>query len=276
MLHNRTRRSASIPRRLVSESRPHLLPLYWMLRLSDLAREGMENSGSYRFADHIYLGSASGQGTVGRGVDRLLLSLPSSRSFRNRFIHARTQILEAIRSSPRRRIEILSVPSGIARELIEVALTLRRDDPDRLAQVRLHCLDVDPAPLAETHAILRREGLSNFALHQGDAFDTAAYPAGLDVITSTGLGEFLPEKSLIAFYRLCISRLRPGGLLISSATVQHRLSSYLMEHLAELTAHYRQESDLARIFESIPEAEASWQRDDHGYQILIRARRALE
>jgi SAM-dependent methyltransferase len=273
MLHNLTRRSASIPRRLLSERRPHLVPLYWLLRTSDLAREGMENSASFRFADHIYVGSASGRGTIGWSVDRLLLSLPSARSFRNRFVHARDEVLEAIRGSCRERIEVLSAPSGIARELIEAALSLRRSDPPRLARVRFHCLDFDPAPLAETRAAVDRLGLANFAFHRGDALDPAAYPPSLDVITSTGLAEFLPEPSLLQFYRLCVQRLRPGGQLITSATVRHRVSAFLMEHLAELTARYRDEADVARIFASIPEAEASWCRDQAGYQILIKARR---
>ena len=50
-LHNRTRTSASIPRKLLREGKLHLLPVYALMRTSDLAREGIENSGSYRFAD---------------------------------------------------------------------------------------------------------------------------------------------------------------------------------------------------------------------------------
>jgi hypothetical protein len=273
MLHNRTRRSASIPQRLLAERRVLLVPLYWILRTSDLAREGMENSGSYRFADHIYAGAASGRGPIGRGVDRLLLSLPSSRSFRNRFVHARDQILAAIRASSGRSLDILSAPSGIARELIEVARELRRDDPERLSGVRFHCLDGDSAPLNETREMARRENLSNFVFHHADVFDTRAYPEKLDVITSTGLAEFLPEESAVAFYRTCMERLIPGGVLITSATVRHRLSAYLMEQLAELTAHYRDESDLARMFARIPGFSVTWHRDERGYQILIVARR---
>jgi len=53
-LPNRTRQSASIPRRLVTEGKYHLLPVYALLTTSDLAREGIRNSGSFRFADHIY------------------------------------------------------------------------------------------------------------------------------------------------------------------------------------------------------------------------------
>ena len=57
-LHNRTRTSESIPRKLLREGKLHLLPIYALMRTSDLAREGIENSGSYRFADHVYRNEA--------------------------------------------------------------------------------------------------------------------------------------------------------------------------------------------------------------------------
>ena len=45
---NFTRRSPSIPRKLLRSGAVHLLPLYYLLRLSDLAREGIERSGIIR------------------------------------------------------------------------------------------------------------------------------------------------------------------------------------------------------------------------------------
>ena len=60
-LHNRTRTSTSIPRKLLREGKLHLLPVYALMRTSDLAREGIENSGSFRFADHVYRNEASGR-----------------------------------------------------------------------------------------------------------------------------------------------------------------------------------------------------------------------
>src|SRR5206468_12122983 len=95
-LPNRTRRSASIPRRLVSEGKYHLLPVYALLTTSDLAREGIRNSGSLRFADHIYRNEPSGRYGVGRLLDRVLLKLRGARSMRSRFFHSRREILGAI------------------------------------------------------------------------------------------------------------------------------------------------------------------------------------
>ena len=52
-LVSRTRVSTSIPGRLLRQGKLHLLPVYALMRTSDLAREGIANSGSDRFADHV-------------------------------------------------------------------------------------------------------------------------------------------------------------------------------------------------------------------------------
>jgi hypothetical protein len=65
------------------------LPIYWLLRTSDLAREGFENSGSYRFADHIYEDRPSGRYGVGQWLDSWLLKMPAVQAFRARYFMAR-------------------------------------------------------------------------------------------------------------------------------------------------------------------------------------------
>src|SRR5947209_5114880 len=124
-LPNRTRRSASIPRRLVSEGKYHLLPVYALLTTSDLAREGIRNSGSFRFADHIYRNEPSGRFGVGRMLDGVLLKLKGARSMRSRFFHSRREILRAVSemSGVTGEVTVVSVPCGIARDLFEVAET---------------------------------------------------------------------------------------------------------------------------------------------------------
>src|ERR1700686_4943592 len=156
-LPNRTRRSESIPLRLLAERKYHLLPVYALLTTSDLAREGIRNSGSFRFADHIYRNEPSGRFGVGRVLDRVLLKLRGARSMRSRFFHSRRQILRGLREAfddrhlrSRRahpvfaggamlddiaeigtdRIVVVSVPCGIARDLYEVAETLWMIEPD--------------------------------------------------------------------------------------------------------------------------------------------------
>src|SRR6202167_5787352 len=83
--HNRTRRTSSITGKLLRRGRVLELPVYWLLRTSDLAREGFDNSGSYRFADHIYRGQPSGSYGIGRWLDQRILRMRAVESFRSRF-----------------------------------------------------------------------------------------------------------------------------------------------------------------------------------------------
>src|SRR3954470_21040473 len=154
-LPNRTRVSQSIPRRLFGEGKLHLIPVYALLRTSDLAREGIENSGSFRFADHIYRGKPSGRYGVGLLLDTILLKLRGARSMRSRFLHSQRELLSIL--LPRNTghpttvlaadrvdqpVTVVSVPCGIARDLFQVAEILREYRPDDYERVRFIGVDL--------------------------------------------------------------------------------------------------------------------------------------
>ncbi|MBZ5619991.1 MAG: methyltransferase domain-containing protein [Acidobacteriia bacterium] len=231
----------------------------------------MENSGSYRFADHIYAGQASGRLGLGTLVDKALLSLPACRSFRNRYVHSRDRILEYVRTVRRDEYRILSAPCGLPRDLLEAALDLRKADPLLFGRIRFYGLDIDPAALAEARSMTSGHGFANFEFICADAFDSNAYPPSLDMVTSSGFAEFLEDRDLIRFYTACFAVLRKGGMLVSSATVRNRLSDYMLTNLAELLTHYRDEAALTQIFSRTPFGAIEMRRDAVGYQVLIAA-----
>jgi len=274
-LANRTRYSSSIPNRLLREGSWHLLPLYYLARLSYLGAEGIENSGSYHFADHIYVGKPKGRFAVGKLLDAALLSLPSSRSFRSRFIHSRDVIVKRGLENTANSYRVLSVPCGIPRDLIEAARELEQHTGGQSLRTTFYCLDLDPAVLSETSTLLASSKLSNFQLIQSDAFDETAYPAELDLITSTGFAEFLDEQSLVRFYNICFRRLRPGGVFITSSTVRHKLSDYFLRNIAELLASYRDEESLRALFAQTPFQHVALERDQVGFQVLVTAARVV-
>src|SRR6478752_3544849 len=127
------------------------------MRTSDLAREGIENSGSYRFADHVYRNEPSGRFGIGRALDALLLRMRGARSMRNRFNHTQREILAAARAHDARSatdpvastapFRVLSVPCGIARDLVLAANALERELPALYARSTFFGVDLDPAPL---------------------------------------------------------------------------------------------------------------------------------
>ena len=272
-LPNRTRRSESIPRRLLAERKYHLLPVYALLTTSDLAREGIRNSGSFRFADHIYRNEPSGRYGVGRVVDRVLLRLRGTRSMRNRFFHSRREILRAVRetSAPGAadQIVVLSVPCGIARDLFEVAEILHRDEPALYENVRFVGIDLDNEPLDLSCELTKDHPAFDFRC--ADALKAESFPVGVDIIVSLGFGEFLSDGMLYDFYRRCHSSLNNGGRFITSASRRDRISDYLARELAELYAHYRSAEQLTDLLKSAGFVKIQTTRDEVGFQTLAVA-----
>ena len=95
----------------------------------------------------------------------------------------------------------------------------------------------------------------------------------LDVIVSTGLGEFLDDDSLVRFYTNCHGHLRRGGVFVTSSMQADRIADYLMRQLAELNAHYRRGDELIRWLHSAGFYEVSARQDAVGLQTLVVARK---
>ena len=280
-LHNRTRTSESIPRKLLRQGKLHLLPIYVLMRTSDLAREGIENSGSYRFADHVYRNQPSGRFGIGRALDAVLLRMRGARSMRNRFHHTQREILTAARALESRSavdpvavtapFRVLSIPSGIARDLVLAARTVERELPGVYARSTFFGVDLDPAPVKLSRDLAGRD--DHYFFTRGDALDATSFPSELDVIVSTGLGEFLSDDLLVQFYKNCHDRLRPGGTFVTSSMQPDRVADYLMRQLAELHTHYRRGEEIIRWLHTVGFYEVSARQDDVGLQTLVVARR---
>jgi SAM-dependent methyltransferase len=256
-LANRTRVSRSIPRRLVAEGKLHLLPIYALLRTSDLAREGIENSGSFRFADHIYRAKPSGRFGVGTLLDGVLLKLRGARSMRSRFFHSQREIHSVLHpwghpadapTSDGDTAFVLSVPCGIARDLFDVAENLLKYHPAVYERVRFIGIDLDPTPIELSRELTRDH--PNFSFWQADALQPSSFPNEVDAIVSLGFGEFLDDAMLLDFYRNCHSALRKGGRFITSAMNRDRIGDYLARELAELHTHYRTSAQLTALLQS--------------------------
>ena len=272
--YNRTRESSSLPLTLLRRGRVLALPVYAALRRSDLAREGFDHSGSYRFADHIYRGEPSGQGAFGRWLDARLLALPAVRSFRSRFEAARDQLAAFLseRADHAGRLEVLSAPCGIPRELADGHEAFRTTGKPLRAQLTFHGLDLDPAALEEATAFAARRGLQPFVPHCGDVFEPSVYPENVDFITCTGLAEFLDDEQLERLYGVFFDRLRDGGMLVTSGMRGRPLSDYLLR-LAELNVHYRTAVDLETLARRYPFSRIDTHVDRFAIQSILVARK---
>jgi SAM-dependent methyltransferase len=268
--HNRTRRSSSIAGKLLRSGRVLELPVYWLLRTSDLAREGFENSGSYRFADHIYRDQPSGSHGIGRWLDKRILSMRATESFRSRFFMARDELFHFLRerSADRAHVDILSVPCGIPREFV-AAVEKFRAAGGVTAGIRFHVLDLDDDVLRQATTFACQHGIT-LTPHHGDALDPGTYAGEFDFITSTGLGEFLDDEQLATLYAAFHRVLRPGGVMVTSAMRRLRFSDYLLR-LAELHVRYRSAGDLAAMARRAGFLRLATSADRHGIQGFLKA-----
>lgn len=268
--HNRTRRSSSITGKLLRSGRLLELPVYWLLRTSDLAREGFENSGSYRFADHIYRGQPSGSYGIGRWLDQRILRMRAVESFRSRFFMARDELCKFLqeRSKYQTSLDVLSVPCGIPREFV-AAVEQFREAGGVTTGIRFHVLDLDDDVLRQAETFTGQHGIPLIA-HHGDALDMGTYAGEFDFITSTGLGEFLDDEQLATLYAAFHRILRPGGLMVTSAMRCLRFSDYLLR-LAELHVRYRSADDLAAMARRVGFLRLATSTDRHGIQGFLKA-----
>jgi SAM-dependent methyltransferase len=274
--YNRTRRSSSIPLSLVRRGRILDVPVYYLLRASDLAREGLDHSGSYRFADHIYRGEPSGRGYFGRWLDARLLAMPAARAFRFRYLAARDALaqflIERAGQSINSPIAVLSVPCGVPRELADAASDVRARIGQLPSSVVFSGIDLDEAVLAEARRFMAGRGLIAFETLRGDALDRRAYPHAFDFITCTGLTEFLDDERTGQLFRVLFDVLEPGGWFVTSGMQRRWASDYLLQ-LGELRIHYRDGVALQRLLAPLAFRDVAMCIDPTGLQTVVTARK---
>lgn len=245
-----------------------MLALYHLLRWSDFGREGIERSGSYRFADHLYRNVASGRGWLGRWLDRRLLDLPSARAMRQRYLKAKEAIADALenRNGP---LHLLAIPCGIPRDVSELAV----EWPDAAQRIRYAGMDLDPEVLAAARAHLAATLVGSQEFIEGNALVAGDFPRRpIDFVVSTGLGEFLDDEQLAIFYGNVFATLEEGGTFFTSATAFERRSDYLMKAF-EMEAHYRDKQRTEAILRRHPWRELNFASDATGLQTFVLARK---
>ncbi|HEY3901879.1 MAG TPA: class I SAM-dependent methyltransferase family protein [Chthoniobacter sp.] len=272
---NFTRRTVDLPAKFRREGLFALIPLYHLLRLSDLAREGIEHSGSYRFADHVYRNEASGTGRLGRWLDRRLLNLAATRAMRGRYERSHEAMERAfdahLAGGQPAPFRLLTVPCGIPRDVREFAGQMAGEDRTELSGIEYCGIDLDPVVVEAAAAFLADGPLPVRRIIQGNALDAAAYlPGGYHFIASTGLGEFLSDADLGAFYDNVFSALAPGGTFFTSATSYDRKSDFLLRSF-ELNSYYRTRADVGRLLGGRDWASMEFESHGSGLQTFVRA-----
>ena len=270
--YNRTRTSRSIPERLIKERRFHLLPLYYLLMTSNLAREGVAGSASYTFADHVYGARPAGRWGIGYLLDAAMLHTRSARAMRHRWTAARDEIVRYVQGSTAPSLRVLAVPCGLARELFAADRVLAGDETAQRSRVEWYGVDAD-SQLIESLQARAVSGPERFVFQVGDAFDESSYDSGLfSIILSTGFTEFLEDSQVLAFFRLLRSKLSRDGILITAALGRDGFSDYLLRNLGEIHTNYRPPAAILRLIDEAGFDSRRWYRDATGLQTVVVAR----
>ena len=246
--YNKTRNSKSIPLKLIKSGKPYLIPLYYLLLTSHLAKEAIISSGSYKLADHIYQGKAKGDFVIGYFIDLLLLNLKSAKSFRFRYLYAKKELLSLIEKFPANRgeIDILAVPSGLTREFFEVIEELHKKGNEKNSRITWHGIDLDKNLIK----LLNQKKLNvpaKMRFHQGDAMNPSTYNQTYDIILSMGFVDFLTDDKALDFFNIVRSRLKRNGYFITSSMIPHKLSDYLLRNIGEINTVYRSHSEIKNL-----------------------------
>jgi SAM-dependent methyltransferase len=237
LTNNRTRRSRSIVRKILREGNLHWLPVYALVMQSDLGREGIINSGSYRFADHIYRNQPSGRGPFGRWIDALFLAMPATQAFHRRFKRCQDELRKVASKIPGPApIRVLAVPCGIPRDIAEFC---EGHDGNLKSRIHYYGMDLDPELLQIAERWVAPLGLGKFEFIRGNALLPMEYPESpFDFVVSTGLGEFLKADEIERFYQNVHRVLAPDGVFYTSATRYEKRSESFLKTF-ELLTQYR-------------------------------------
>jgi SAM-dependent methyltransferase len=256
-------------RKLLREGNLHWLPVYALVMQSDLGREGIINSGSYRFADHIYRNQPSGRGPFGGWIDALFLAMPATQAFHRRYKRCQDELRKVANNIPAPApIRVLAVPCGIPRDIAEFCEGLEGNLKSR---IHYYGMDLDPELLQIAERWVAPLGLGKFEFLRGNALLAAKYPNGtFDFVVSTGLGEFLKADEIEIFYRNVHRVLAPGGVFYTSATHYEKRSESFLKTF-ELLTQYRTIDHLDALLDKLPWRNLKLVQDETGLQTYVHA-----
>ena len=227
------------------------------------------NSGSYRFADHIYRHQPSGRGPFGRWIDALFLAMPATQAFHRRYKRCQGELQQvAAKIPPPSPIRVLAIPCGIPRDIAEFCQGL-----DGYLKSRIHYLgmDLDPELLKIAEDWVTPLGLGKFEFIRGNALLAEEYPKeSFDFVVSTGLGEFLKADEIKVFYRNVHRVLAPGGVFYTSATRYEKRSESFLKTF-ELLTQYRTIDHLDALLDKLPWRNLRLVQDETGLQTYVHA-----
>jgi SAM-dependent methyltransferase len=198
---------------LLKRGKIHLLPVYYLARLSRLGSELVSNQGSAEYQDLVYLNQPQGRLLIGKIFDRYLLNFPTARGCRSRLAATQETLEQLVTARNGSNVVILDLGCGYARGLIALA---ERINSRGNGQVAVYGMDLDQKAIETASARAKEKGLTNVVFSSGDALNPGDYPVrSADIVVLNGLAQYLPRDERMILYRNVHAVLNEDGFLLT-------------------------------------------------------------
>jgi len=185
--------------------------------------------------------------SIGSHVFNFTTQAPASEGVRSRraFIAARIDRLAEEKNRP----HILSIASGHLRE-VNLSAAIRRRKTGRIV-----ALDADPLSLAEVRESYSRYGVETVNASFREMIGSQSRTGEFDFVYSTGLFDYLNQRTARRLVSGMFNMLRPGGVLLVANFLPGARDIGYMETFMGWDLIYRSRSDMMDLTMGIPEED---------------------
>jgi hypothetical protein len=185
--------------------------------------------------------------SIGRHIFNFTTQAPASEGVRSRraFIASRIDRL----AEEKRRPHILSIASGHLRE-VNLSAAVRRRKTGRIV-----ALDADPLSLAEVRECYSRYGVETFNASFREMIGSQARAGEFDFVYSTGLFDYLNQRTARRLVTGMFNMLRPGGILLVANFLTGVRDIGYMETFMGWDLIYRSRNEMMDLTMGIPEED---------------------
>jgi hypothetical protein len=171
--------------------------------------------------------------------------LSNARAIRNRLLLVERELLTAINETSRRKgkVCLLSLGSGSARAVLEVASLLSHEPP-----IRIKLIDVSRQAIGYSQELARSLNLDHIEWHRGSVENLERYCNGFhpDVVELVGLLDYISEDKAVNLISKIYKALSAGGWLIAG-NIRGNLEAPFVSKVIGWSLIYREPHELVDL-----------------------------
>jgi CRP-like cAMP-binding protein/SAM-dependent methyltransferase len=205
-------------------------------------------AGDYLTIEKIYLNRPAGIGRLGPIIDHVHLEAPSARAVRNRRGLLVSEIKKTLSSKRGKRIKIMSLACGPAREIFDVY-----EEMEDKTLIETTLLDIDCQALAFVDELRHKKKLTKqiSLLEENLIYLSLGRKKteidAQDLIYSIGLIDYFNDKLVIKLLNYIYKALAPGGRVILGNFHPNNIYKEYMDYVLEWNLIHRTEEDMNRL-----------------------------